>query len=92
MSYSVLEELFSKLCTLPRHLILQLVKYRPVLKIPALGRDQAPGVDRGVAVGDHPHVLQAAARDDRLQGSSILLSSVISEMIKVIILSSDTKV
>ena len=45
------------------------------------GRDQAPGVDRGVAVGDHPQVLQAAARYDRLQGSSILLSGVISEMI-----------
>jgi hypothetical protein len=79
--FNLREELFNKLSTLPRHFILQPVKSRPVLNIPVLGRDQAPGVDRGVLVGDHPQVLQDAALYDRLQGSSILLSEVISEMI-----------
>ena len=54
------------------HLLLHLVKPRPVLNIPVLGRVQGPGVDRGVAVSDHHHIPQAAALQDRFQGAQVI--------------------
>ena len=49
-----------------KHLLLQLFKPRPVHNNPVLGRMQGRVVDRRVLVGDHLHVLQAAALEDRL--------------------------